>query len=60
MEEIGGTLKAELTRTSELLVDIAETQGVYFAIAFLYDASYDSDRLRALLPVLFATKGSKK
>ena len=56
----GGTLKQELIRTAEMLVDIAEKQGVYFAIALLYDSSYDQERIKALLPVLQKTQGSIK
>ncbi len=57
---MGGTLNAELRRTAELLVEITEKQGVYFAIAFLYDASYDHDRIKKLLPFLEKEKGSIK
>ena len=56
----GGTLKQELMRTSEMLVDIAETQGVYYAVALLYDSSYDLPRIRSLLPVLQRTDGATK
>jgi hypothetical protein len=43
---IGGTLNAELKRTAEMLVEITEKQGVYFAIALLHDASYDHKRIK--------------
>jgi len=43
-----------------MLVDIAEKQGIYFAVALLYDSSYDLDRIRKLLPVLEAQKGAVK
>lgn len=54
------TLEEELQKTAELLVEITEKQGIYFAIAFLYDASYDSGRLLELLPILLKLKGSTK
>lgn len=55
-----GTLQAELHRTAEMLVQIAEEKGVYFAIALLYDSSYDLDRIQALLPILQHTEKSIK
>lgn len=57
---LGGTLKQELYRTAEMLVEIADTQGVYFAVALLLDSSYDPEHIRALLPILEKTKGAKK
>jgi len=57
---IGGTLNAELKRTAEMLVEVTEKQGVYFAIALLHDASYDYKRIKKLLPFLEKEKGSIK
>ena len=57
---IGSTLQGELIRTSELLVDIAKEKGVYYAIALLYDSSYDTERIKALLPILQNTPGAIK
>ena len=55
-----GTLYNELIRTSELLVQLAAEKGVYYAIALLYDSSYDSARIAALLPILASTYGAIK
>lgn len=56
----GGSLKAELHRTAEMLVDLADERGVYFAVALLFDSSYDLDRLRKLLPILQEQRGAIK
>ena len=56
----GGSLKRELYRTAEMLVDISEKQGIYFAIAFLYDSNYDIDQIKTLLSILKNTKNSIK
>lgn len=53
-------LHKELHRTAEMLVEIAESQGVYFAVAFLYDSSYDIERIKKLLPILQNISGSTK
>ena len=60
MYEVGGSLQAELIRTAEMLVQIAQEKGVFFAVAFLYDSSYDTARIKALLPILQNTKGAIK
>lgn len=57
---LGGSLDRELERTAEMLVSIAETQGVYFAVAMLYDSNYDSDRIKKLLPILQKQDGAIK
>lgn len=54
------TLDNELKRTAEMLVDIAEKQGIYYAVAFLYDSSYDLERIGKLLPILEAQKDAMK
>lgn len=56
----GGTFKGELHRSAELLVEIAEEQGVYSAIAFLCDAGYDQETIQILLPILQKTRGAIK
>jgi hypothetical protein len=57
---IGGTLDAELIRTAEMLVDIAEQQGIFFAVALLVDSSYDWERMQKLLPFLKKTHNAIK
>jgi hypothetical protein len=57
---MGSTLEGELHRTAEMLVQIAEEKGVFFAVALLHDSSYDSDRIKALLPILQITRGAIK
>lgn len=57
---IGATKKGECRRTAEMLVDLAEAQGVYFAIALLFDSLYDADRIKTLLPILKETPGAIK
>ncbi len=54
------SLKRELATTSRMLVDIAEKQGVYFAVAFLYDSAYGQARMKALLPILEKEPGAIK
>ena len=54
------TLDNELKRTAEMLVDITEKQGIYFAIAFLHGSSYDLERIGKLLPILETQKGAIK
>lgn len=56
--EIGGTLQQELVRTAEMLVNLSEDQGIYFAIALLVDSSYDHARMSKLLPVLQTTRNA--
>lgn len=60
MHGMGGTKKAEYIRTAEALVDIANKQGVYFAIALLVDASYSMEDVKKILPILGKTNGSMK
>lgn len=58
--QIGGTLDQELKRTAEMMVELSAEQGVYFAVALLYDSSYDSERIRKLLPFLEKEPGAIK
>lgn len=60
LERTSGTLQEELEETSRLLVRVTETQGVYFAVAFLYDAGYTPDRIKKLLPILQKERGARK
>ena len=53
-------LEGELAKTSHMLVNIAEEQGIYFAVAFLYDGGYDIARMKALLPILEKEQGAIK
>ena len=55
---MSGSFAGELARTAELLVEVAERDGIYFAVALLYDSSYTSEDLGKLLPILLNTKGS--
>jgi len=59
---IGGSLNSEVRRTAEVLMDIMTregTKGIYQAIQFLYDSSYDLDRIGKLLPYLAQEAGVK-
>lgn len=56
----GGTFEGELYRTAEMLVKIAEEQGIYFAIAFVYDSGYTQEDIKKLLPILQNTRGAIK
>ena len=57
---LGGTLEMELELTADMLVEIAEERGLYFAIALLVDASYDNEKMRLLLPYLEKKMGAIK
>ncbi len=59
-EKFMNDLNKELYRTADKVVEIAKTQGIYFAVAFLRDSSYDLNRLSQLLPILQKTPGSIK
>lgn len=54
----GGTKKGELARSAELVVEVAREQGVFLAIAFLYDIGYTRDDIGELLPILQQEKGA--
>lgn len=56
----GGTFESELSRSAEMLVEIAERDGVYFAIAFIHDLGYTHEDLKKLLPILQNTRGAIK
>ncbi len=53
----GGTKNAEYRRSIELFKEIFEKQGVYFAIAFLYDSGYGNQDLNKMMDLC---KPSKK
>ena len=48
----GGTREGELTRSAEIVVKLARKQGVFFAIAFLFDIGYTRADIAELLPIL--------
>lgn len=54
----GGTRKGELARSAEVVVEVAREQGVYFAIAFLFDIGYTRADIAELLPYLEREKGA--
>jgi len=57
---MGATKKGEYYRTCEMLVDIAEEKGVFFAIALLLDSSYTAEHIKEILPILQKTRGAIK
>ena len=59
---IGGTLKAEIIRTADMVEQKKEEQDIYFIIAFLYDAGYTSDpkRYKMLMEELYDRLRTKK
>lgn len=57
---MGGTFKGELHRSAELLVDVANNQGVYYAIAFVHDIGYTHEQVRQLLDILKSKRGAIK
>lgn len=56
---MGATKQGEYCRTAEMLVSVSEQQGIYFAIALLYDMQYSREDIGKLLPILQDTRGSK-
>jgi hypothetical protein len=52
------TLKDELQRTSEMAVELAATQGVYYAFALLYDTQRQLDK--QFLAILEEVEGAIK
>ena len=52
------TRKRELARSAELVVELAREQGVFFAIAFLFDIGYTRADIAELLPILQQEKGA--
>lgn len=55
------TKKVELKRSAEMLVDISENQGVYFAVAFIHDSQYhNAEDLKELMGHLQNTNGAIK
>lgn len=55
---MGDSVKRELLRTADMLVDIAKNQGVYFSVAFLHDSQTYSDRMPDFLDVFEGTRGA--
>jgi hypothetical protein len=60
MSEMGGTLEQELQRTAEMMIDLAENKGVYFAIALLHDLEYPPERTARVLKILERMPGGIK
>ena len=54
----GGTREGELARAAEVVVKLAKKQGVFFAIAFLFDIGYTRADIAELLPILRQEKGA--
>lgn len=55
---MASTFIGELSRSAEMFIDIAKTQGAYFALQFLYDSQYTREDIKKLLPLLEKTRGS--
>ena len=53
-----GTRARELARSAEVVVEVAREQGVFFAIAFLFDIGYTRADIAELLPYLQEEKGA--
>ena len=47
-----GTKKQEYLRTIDMLEEIFKHQGIYFALAFLYDAQQERADIKAMLDIL--------
>ena len=45
----GGTKNAEYRRSIELFEEIFTKQGVYFALAFLYDSQYGREDVKKMM-----------
>lgn len=56
MFEQGGTKKQEYIRTIQLLTEIFNTQGIYFVLAFLYDAGYDKKDIYSMMNIIHPNK----
>lgn len=48
----GTTKQVEYERTAELLVEITEEHGVYFAVALLYDSGYTPHDIKQVMVVM--------
>ena len=55
-----GSKAAEYKRTAEMLVEIAEEQGVFFSVALLIDIGYTREEMKEVLVWLQDTPGSRK
>jgi len=53
---MGATRKGELYRTIDVLENILKEQGLYFVLAFIYDAQYTRKDIKDTLELL---KGQK-
>ena len=52
LTRIGGTKDAEYRRSIQLFEQIFKTQGVYYALAFLYDSQYGNDDLKKMMEMI--------
>ena len=57
--QLGGTKKQEYLRTIELLEEIFEAKGIYFALAFLYDAGYDRKDIHNMMELIHPNDGRR-
>lgn len=48
----GGTKEVEYRISIELFKQIFESQGVYFALAFLYDSGYDREDIGKMMELI--------
>lgn len=48
----GGTKKGEYCRSIDLFEKIFKEQGVYFALAFLYDSQYEREDLGEMMKII--------
>jgi hypothetical protein len=53
----GGTKDAEYRRSVEYFEEIYKEQGLYFALAMLYDSGYDRSDILAMMEILKPGKG---
>lgn len=56
MFNFGATKKGEYYRSIELFEQIFKEQGVYFALAFLYDSQYEREDLKAMMELIYPAK----
>ena len=55
-----GTKKQEYLRTIDMLEEIFKHQGIYFALAFLYDAQQERADIKAMLDILEQGRAKKE
>lgn len=52
----GATKKGEYYRTIELLDEIYKEQGLYFVLAFLWDAQYNREDIKNMMELIHPNK----